>query len=1090
MGRGRGRWEKAVTKAAGRKDRLLEKQCSGQDLLEDLHSGRDLARWEPETCVHLLSIPSTRNFTALRKLIRRSSQQWIVDFVEADGLGMLLENLEQLGRSRTASVGDAVSQLECVHTVRAVMECEPGLRFISEHPDYTRKLVSVLSSRSTTVKLQVLEILCAICLVSPRGQPLALDALQQYKATHGLRHRLEVIMSELRGADNSTYQSVLLAFINCLILACENVTDRSRIRNEFLALGLGELLVGLRYCDDDAVYTQVKAFDEHHHADQEILQDGQLSPQQLFDEVCAQVVNSPQGLMFHSILLSLSQLDPSNPDTDEVWRNIEDMVSETVYEMRTKKYKQKVRGKAGEVPTSSSKSTQTPKRQWRKYVRTRNMYTQTDNTRRDSMTTITMDKTTDECKSQNNKTKSLKDTNLHSLSSESRQAMLCTENVKCVEQNSPPLPASKNAVVTACKITPQPAPPMPGSMVPPAPPMPGSMAPPAPPMPGSMAPPAPPMPGSTAPPAPPMPGSTAPPAPPMPGSTAPPAPPMPGSTAPPAPPMPGSTAPPAPPMRGSMAPPAPPMPGSMAPPAPPMPGSMAPPAPPMPGSMAPPAPPMPGSMAPPAPPMPGSMAPPAPPMPGSIAPPAPPVPGSTIPCAPPPESSSMPMTAVVEPVIKQCEASKFHSYPPCRRKMKRLNWNKLPNTILNGESVWTEAVRSNSVRAQIDFKKMEELFCQKTAAPRPQSAPAKLSSEPRVHVLDGRRSLSVNIFLKQFKQFKAVGEAAGVVDAVRCARSSQLGTEGLRSLLKLLPEKEELEQLRPYAASPGALDTAEKFFLMLSAVPCYALRIEAMLQKEEFEAQLAEVRTRVQSLASCCQDLVLNKPLKDFLALILHTGNYLNAGSYAGNAVGFRLSTLPKLLDTRANKPRLTFLHYVVEEAERIDRNALRFVVDLARTLDVARLPLDGLQDEVRLLVSSVTQLHDKLRADQEVYSQFQGFMESALKDVSALEEDARKLQESWTKFALHFCEDPVKSKPEECFRTLSDFFRKISTAVKENSQRRKCEEKAALQDVQKPLARKAVARTKQPRADDTCIMDRLLDEIRKGDYKLRSAPR
>jgi hypothetical protein len=53
-------------------------------------------------------------------------------------------------------------------------------------------------------------------------------------------------------------------------------------------------------------------------------------------------------------------------------------------------------------------------------------------------------------------------------------------------------------------------------------------------------------------------------------------------------------------------------------------------------------------------------------------------------------------------------------------------------------------------------------------------------------------------------------------------------------------------------------------------------------------------------------------------------------GSYAGNAAGFKLNTLPKLLDTRANKPRMTFLHFVVQVAERNNRNALAFTKDLS----------------------------------------------------------------------------------------------------------------------------------------------------------------
>lgn len=37
----------------------------------------------------------------------------------------------------------------------------------------------------------------------------------------------------------------------------------------------------------------------------------------------------------------------------------------------------------------------------------------------------------------------------------------------------------------------------------------------------------------------------------------------------------------------------------------------------------------------------------------------------------------------------------------------------------------------------------------------------------------------------------------------------------------------------------------------------------------------------------------------------------VSQGGYAGNAAGFRISSLLKLADTKANKPGMNLLHYV-----------------------------------------------------------------------------------------------------------------------------------------------------------------------------------
>lgn len=56
----------------------------------------------------------------------------------------------------------------------------------------------------------------------------------------------------------------------------------------------------------------------------------------------------------------------------------------------------------------------------------------------------------------------------------------------------------------------------------------------------------------------------------------------------------------------------------------------------------------------------------------------------------------------------------------------------------------------------------------------------------------------------------------------------------------------------------------------------------------------------------------MSAALQEVLYMVLVVGNHLNAGSYGGNAVGYRLSSLWKLVEVRANNQNLTLLHYVV----------------------------------------------------------------------------------------------------------------------------------------------------------------------------------
>ena len=59
--------------------------------------------------------------------------------------------------------------------------------------------------------------------------------------------------------------------------------------------------------------------------------------------------------------------------------------------------------------------------------------------------------------------------------------------------------------------------------------------------------------------------------------------------------------------------------------------------------------------------------------------------------------------------------------------------------------------------------------------------------------------------------------------------------------------------------------------------------------------------------------ILKNETLPEILNLILRVGNFMNHGSHAGNAEAFKLNSLLKLTDTRANKPRMNLMHFIVQ---------------------------------------------------------------------------------------------------------------------------------------------------------------------------------
>ncbi|XP_017299460.1 uncharacterized protein LOC103508941, partial [Diaphorina citri] len=213
-------------------------------------------------------------------------------------------------------------------------------------------------------------------------------------------------------------------------------------------------------------------------------------------------------------------------------------------------------------------------------------------------------------------------------------------------------------------------------------------------------------------------------------------------------------------------------------------------------------------------------------------------------------------------------------------------------------------------------------------------------------LLDGKRSLNVNIFLKQFRSSNE-----DIIHLIKNGDHDEIGTEKLRGLLKILPQLDELEMLRNFDGDKSRLGNAEKFLLQLIQVPNYKLRIESMLLKEEFATNMSYLEPSINSMIVAGEDLMSNKALQEVLYMVICAGNFLNSGGYAGNAAGVKLSSLQKLTDIRANKPGMNLIHYVALQAEKKRKELLNFTEDMGFLEEATKTTVEQLQNEINLAI-------------------------------------------------------------------------------------------------------------------------------------------
>ncbi|XP_033111227.1 formin-J-like [Anneissia japonica] len=497
------------------------------------------------------------------------------------------------------------------------------------------------------------------------------------------------------------------------------------------------------------------------------------------------------------------------------------------------------------------------------------------------------------------------------------------------------------------------------------------------------------------------------------------------------------------------------------------------------GNVAPPAP------SPPPPPSGFGAPPPPPPPPGfpGMPPPPPPVPGSGVPH--PPSFHGAKTHIPVASAIPETKP---------KTKMKTLNWSKLaPQRIASTDNIWNRVNKlSNGINA--NWEDVEALFCQKKIGEKKGKdgkieEPKKKKESTEINLLDSRKSLNVNIFLKQFRSTNEK-----IIQIIHEGNSGEFGTEKLKGLLKVLPDSDEIEILTSFDGDHEKLGPAEKFYLMLLSIPSYKLRIECMLLKAEFEANIDYLHPSLDTVIEASLAILKCKSLKEILYLILLTGNFLNSGGYAGNAYGFKMSSLLKLVETRANKPRMNLLHHVVTLAEQKEKKLLNFPNEMKNLEEASRLSIDQLSSEVETLQKRVTLVGDQLEeGTREVKEQMVEFLQNAKEDLNELQEMLDDVEKLRKKLSEYLCEDSTTFKLEDCFGVFKIFCDKFKKAIEENEQRRIQENRMELRRKQREEQEKAKRKDKKkirhtkslPSGRESgAIVDRLLGHIREGFHK------
>lgn len=104
----------------------------------------------------------------------------------------------------------------------------------------------------------------------------------------------------------------------------------------------------------------------------------------------------------------------------------------------------------------------------------------------------------------------------------------------------------------------------------------------------------------------------------------------------------------------------------------------------------------------------------------------------------------------------------------------------------------------------------------------------------------------------------------------------------------------------------------------------------------------------MRAVLEASRQVARSRKLRKLLELVLALGNYVNRGNARGNAGGFRLASLNRLVDTKSSCSKgTTLLHYLVQILESRFREVLEIEEDMPHVRTAARVSMADLQKEV-----------------------------------------------------------------------------------------------------------------------------------------------
>uniref|UniRef100_A0A8C9MIH2 Protein diaphanous homolog 2 n=1 Tax=Serinus canaria TaxID=9135 RepID=A0A8C9MIH2_SERCA len=364
-----------------------------------------------------------------------------------------------------------------------------------------------------------------------------------------------------------------------------------------------------------------------------------------------------------------------------------------------------------------------------------------------------------------------------------------------------------------------------------------------------------------------------------------------------------------------------------------------------------------------------------------------------------------------------------------------------------------------------------------------------------LRVLDGKSAQNLSIFLGSFRlPYEEIKNIILEVDEEKLSESL------IQNLVKNLPEQKELNALAELKDEYNDLAEPEQFGVVMSSVKMLRARLNGILFRLMFEEHVNNIKPDIMAVTLACEELKKSESFSKLLELVLFLGNYMNSGSRNAQSLGFNISFLCKIRDTKSSDQKTTLLHFLAEICEENYRDILKFPDELQHVESASKVSAQTLKSNLDSMNQQIQRLEKDLEnfpKSQDEHDKFVEkmsisfcFAESAREQYEKLSNMHNNMTKLYENLGEYFTFDPKAISIEEFFGDLSNFRTLFLEALKENNKRRELEEKTKRAKLAKEKAeRERLERQKKKQqlidmnkeGDETGVMDSLLEALQSG---------